>query len=252
MSRIEALWWVPVVAVLAMTALGLVAATGRPPGSARRFWVLGVAVAGIAAAALAAWQATAARAALGREAARLAETAARLDQLGKLLPEAPGGAIGGNPTATFDTVSDAIRSLNARIEDLQEQIRVARETYRNRRIDPETASQLVASLRGVGPYRAVVSTVPGDAEAFTYANQLVNLLREAGWDALGPETTTMFGTPSYPGITLFAPSGGGAARAVPALIEAFTRFNIPYRSGIPPREAIPDPGTVSLFVSGKS
>jgi hypothetical protein len=252
MSRIEALWWVPVVAVLAMTALGLVAATGRPPGSARRFWVLGVTVAGIAAAALAAWQATAVRAALGREAARLAETAARLDQLGKLLPEAPGGAIGGNPTATFDTVSDAIRSLNARIEDLQEQIRVAREAYRNRRIDPETASQLVASLRGVGPYRAVVSTVPGDAEAFTYANQLVNLLREAGWDALGPETTTMFGTPSYPGITLFAPSGGGAARAVPALIEAFTRCNIPYRSGIPPREAIPDPGTVSLFVSGKS
>ncbi len=252
MSGIEALWWVPVVAVLAMTVLGLVAATGRPPGSARRVWVLGITVAGIAAAALAAWQATAARAALGREAARLAETAARLDQLGKLLPEAPGGAIGGNPTATFDTVSDAIRSLNARIEDLQEQIRVAREAYRNRRIDPETASQLAASLRGVGPYRAVVSTVPGDAEAFTYANQLVNLLREAGWDALGPETTTMFGTPSYPGITLFAPSGGGAARAVPALIEAFTRFNIPYRSGIPPREAIPDPGTVSLFVSGKS
>ena len=225
---------------------------GRPPGSARQVWVLGIAVLGIAATALAAWQATAARSALGREAARLAEIAARLDQLGKLLPEAPGGATAGNPTATFDTVSDAIRSLNARIEDLQEQIRAARETYRNRRIDPETASQLAAYLRGVGPYRAVVSTVPGDTEAFTYANQLVNILREAGWDALGPETTTIFGTPSYPGITLFAPSGGGAARAVPALIEAFTRFNIPYRSGIPPREAIPDPGTVSLFVSGKS
>ena len=251
MSGIEALWWVPAIAVLAITVLGLIAASGRPPGSARQVWVLGIAVLGIAAAALAAWQARAARSALGREAARLAEIAARLDQLGKLLPEAPGGAAGGNPTATFDTVSDAIRSLNARIEDLQEQIRVARETYRHRRIDPETASQLAASLRGVGPYRAVVSTVPGDAEAFTYANQLVNILREAGWDALGPETTTMFGTPSYPGITLFAPSGA-AARAAPALIEAFTRFNIPYRSGIPPREAIPDPGTVSLFVSGKS
>jgi hypothetical protein len=251
MSGIEALWWVPAVAVLAMTVLGLIAATGRPPGPARRFWVLGLAVAGIAAVALAAWQATAARTALGRETARLAELGARLDQLGKLLPEVPGSAVGGNPTATFDTVSDAIRSLNARIEDLQEQIRVAQETYRNRRIDPETASQLAASLRGVGPYRAVVSTVPGDAEAFTYANQLVNILREAGWDALGPETTTMFGTPSYPGITLFAP-GGAAARAAPALIETFTRFNIPYRSGIPPREAIPDPGTVSLFVSGKS
>jgi hypothetical protein len=39
---------------------------------------------------------------------------------------------------------------------------------------------------------------------------------------------------------------------VTALIEAFNRFNIPYRSGIPPREAIPDPGSVALFVSGKS
>jgi hypothetical protein len=248
MSGIEALWWVPVAAVLAMTALGLIAARGRPPGSARRFWVLGLAIAGIAAVALTAWQAMAVRTALGREAARLAEIGNRLDQLGKLLPESPGG----NPTATFDTVSDAIRSLNARIEDLQEQIRAARETYRNRRIEPETASQLAASLRGLGPYRVVVSTVPGDVEAFTYANQIVNVLREAGWDALGPETTTMFGTPSYPGVTLFAPSGGAAATAVPALIEAFTRFNIPYRSGIPPREAIPDPTTVSLFVSGKS
>src|SRR5690349_14062886 len=104
MSGIEALWWVPAVAVLAVTVLGLAAATGRPPGSARRFWVLGLAVGGIAAAAFAAWQATAAHTALGREAARLAETAGRLDQLGKLLPEAPGGAVSGNPTATFDTV----------------------------------------------------------------------------------------------------------------------------------------------------
>jgi hypothetical protein len=93
--------------------------------------------------------------------------------------------------------------------------------------------------------------VPGDAEAFDYANQFVNILREAGWDAHGPETTTIFGTQSYSGVALFAP-GGGAAQGVNALISAFTKFNIPYRSGIPPREAIPDPATVSLFVSGKS
>lgn len=246
MIAIEALWWVPVVAVLAMTVLALLAAAGRPPGPARRGWVLGIVIAGIAAVALTAWRAASDHAALGREAARLAEIGNRLDRLGKLLPQAPGG----NPATTFDTVSDAIRSLNARIEELQEQIRAAREASRNRRIDPETASRLAAYLRGLGPYRVVASTVPGDAEAFSYANQFVNILREAGWDALGPETTTIFGTPSYPGVTLFAPSG--AAKAVTALIEAFTRFNIPYRSGIPPREAIPDPGTVSLFVSGKS
>ena len=251
MIEIEALWWVPVVAVLVMTALGLLAARGRPPGATRLAWVLVVILAGAAAIALTAWQETASRAALTRETARLAEIGARLDQLGKLLPQAPDGNTGGNPAAIFDTVSDAIRSLNARIEDLQEQIRAARETYRSRRIDPETASALAAYLRGLGPYRVVVSSVPGDAEAFTYANQLVNILREAGWDALGPETTTIFGTPSYPGVTLFPPSGG-APQAVNALIEGFTRFNIPFRSGIPPREAIPDPGTVSLFVSGKA
>ena len=167
-----------------------------------------------------------------------------------MLPQAR--AYGGNPTATFDTVSDAIRSLNARIEDLQEQIRAARETYRNRRIEPETASQLAAYLRGVGPYRGVVSTVPGDAEAFAYANQLVNILREAGWDALGPETTTIFGTPSYSGVTLFAPSGGGAARAVTALIEAFHPLQHPLSQRHPAARGDPRSGTVSLFVSGKS
>jgi hypothetical protein len=248
MIGIEALWWVPAVAVLAMTVLGLLAARGRPPGSARRAWLLGVLILGIAAIAVTAWQESASHAALGREAARLAEIGNRLDQLGKSLPQAPGG----NPTATFDTVSDAIHSLNARIEDLQEQIRAARESYRSRRIEPEAAAKLAAYLRGLGPARVVVSTVPGNAEAFTYANQLVNILREAGWDALGPETTTIFGTPAYAGVTLSAPGGGGAAKTVAALIDAFTRFNIPYRSGIPPREATPDPGTVSLFVSGKS
>lgn len=247
MSDIEALWWVPVAAVAMMTGLGLLAARGRPPHSMRRGWIFAVLVAGIAAVAVTAWQTVATHAALDREAARLAEIDARLDRLGKLLPQVPGGS----PAATFDTVPDALRALNARIANLQEQIRIAREAASGRRIDPETAAKLAAYLRGLGPYRAVVSSVPGDPEAFAYANQFVNILREAGWEALGPETTTIFGTPSYPGITLYAPGGGGA-KAVGALIDAFTRFNIPYRSGIPPRETVSDTGTVSLFVSGKS
>src|SRR4051794_25996985 len=123
MTRIEALWWLPVVAVLAMTGLGLLAATGRPPGAARQGWGLVIVIAGVAAVALTAWQEAANRAAPGREAARLAEVGNRLDRLGQLLPQAPdanaGGNTGGNPTAAYDTVSDAIQSLNARIEDLQ-------------------------------------------------------------------------------------------------------------------------------------
>jgi hypothetical protein len=252
MSGIEGLWWAPVAAVLAMTVLALLAATGRLSASTHRGWILGLVIVGVAAVPLTAWQGMAYHTALNREAARLAELGSRLDQLAKLLPPSPGGNGGGSPAATFDTVSDAIRSLNASIEDLQEQIKAARDAYRSRHIEPETASRLAAHLRGSSPYRVVVSSVPGDAEAFSYANQLVNILREAGWDALGPETTTIFGAPSYPGVTLFAPSGA-AIKAAATLTDGFARFNIPYRSGIPPRETIADPGgTLSLFVSGKS
>jgi hypothetical protein len=40
--------------------------------------------------------------------------------------------------------------------------------------------------------------------------------------------------------------------AARVLIDAFSRYNIPYQSGITPSDAIPDPATVELFVSRKS
>src|SRR4051794_37812977 len=99
MIGIEALWWVPVAAVVAMTALGLLAATRRTTGAARQGWVLGLLIAGIAATALTAWQEVANRAALGREAARLAEVGNRLDQLGTLLAQSSGANTVGNTEA---------------------------------------------------------------------------------------------------------------------------------------------------------
>ena len=157
MSGIEALWWVPVVAVTVMAVLGLLAARGRAPGAARRGWVLVLLIVGIAAVAVTVWQEAASRAALGREAARLAEIGNRLNQLGTLLPQSPGGNNGGNtggdPTTTFDTVSNAIRSLDARIAELQEQIPGgAGSVPRRRHIEPETrlpARRLSARARSV-------------------------------------------------------------------------------------------------------
>ena len=43
----------------------------------------------------------------------------------------------------------------------------------------------------------------------------------------------------------------GPPEASKLLIDAFTRFNIPYQSGITPSDAIPDPATVELFVGPK-
>ena len=35
------------------------------------------------------------------------------------------------------------------------------------------------------------------------------------------------------------------------LLDAFSRFNIPFQSGLTPSEAIPDPATTEIFVSHK-
>ena len=244
----QELWWLPIAAVLAVTMVGLAAARALAGETGRAGWVFGILIFGLAMTGLTIWQQVATRDLLLQEAAMLEELGSRLNQLGELLPEGPGTT----PEETFDTVSAAIRSLNARIADLQEQVRAMEQKYRTRNIDPATADKLAAYLQQSGPHRVVVSTVPDDIEAFAYANQIANILRDAGWDALGPETTTIFGTPETPAITLFARSAATAPQAVDTLMEAFTRFNIPHRSGIAPTDAIPDPATVALFVSRKS
>jgi hypothetical protein len=53
------------------------------------------------------------------------------------------------------------------------------------------------------------------------------------------------------GVRLFVHSGAVAPDAAKILIAAFTRFNIPFESGVTPSEAIPDPVTTELFVSHK-
>ncbi len=84
-----------------------------------------------------------------------------------------------------------------------------------------------------------------------YANQIANVLRAAGWEALGPETTTIFGEAPAMGITLYVRGADAPPEAARLLIDAFTRFNIPYQSGVASSDAIPDPATVELFVGRK-
>jgi hypothetical protein len=52
------------------------------------------------------------------------------------------------------------------------------------------------------------------------------------------------------GITLYV-RAGATPDAAKLLIDAFARFNIPYKSGVSPSDAIPDPATVELFVGPK-
>jgi hypothetical protein len=240
-------WWLPTGAVAAMTALGLVVVLWQPWRPARKCRALAVLLAGGLAIAASAWQQDASRAMLAGETARLDELRARLDEVGRLLPGGPGAT----PGETFDTVAAALAASNTRIKDLESQVHALQEKNRTRTIDPDTAAKAAEYLRQFGGHRVVVSCVPGDVEAYTYANQIANVLRASGWEALGPETTTIFGETAAMGVALYVRGGGAPPEAAKLVLDAFTRFNIPYRSGITPSEAIPDPATVELFVGHK-
>jgi hypothetical protein len=246
-----ALWWLPTAAVAAIAALGLVAMATQPWRPVRKYWLAALLVGGALAIGASAWQQHASRAALGLERARLGDVTARLDELGRLLEVEPDAA----PQPTFDAIAAAIVALNARTKDLEGQIDALKESSRTRTIDPNTAAKMAEHLRQfgspMGSRRVVVSCLPADVEAYRYANQIANVLRTSGWEALGPETTTIFGEAPAMGITLYVRGGVAPPEAVRLLIDAFTRFNIPYQSGVASNDAIPDPATVELFVGRK-
>lgn len=247
MNWAEALWWLPSAAAAAVAMVAVAAVAMQPPHSHKKYWMAAVLTAGLVAIAASGWQQATSRAAIAGEAGRLHELMARLDAVGKLLPAEPGAARDGG----FATVTAGIKALNAKIAALEDQVRDLKQQSRHRTIAADTVTKMTDFLRQAGPQRVVVSCAPDDVEAFDYANQIANVLRNAGWEALGPEKTTIFGEAPAMGVKLYVRSGATPPPAAETLIAAFTRFNIPYQSGVTPNDAIPDPATVELFVAPK-
>ena len=239
-------WWLPTATVAVLSALALFAMARQTWRPSRKYWIAALLLVSVVAIGATAWEQKTSRAALSQETARLADLAKRLDELGRLLETGPGTT----PDQAFDTVAAAIAALNAKIKDLESQIHALQEKSRTRTIDAETSAQMADYLRPFGNHRVVMSCLPDDLEAYRYANQIANALRAAGWEALGPETTTIFGEAPAMGVTLYVRSGA-APDTARLLLDAFTRFNIPYQSGIASNDAIPDPATVELFVGRK-
>jgi hypothetical protein len=240
-------WWLPTAAVTGFAALALFAMARQAWRPTKKYWIAALLVAGVIAVGASAWQQKISGAALSQETARLRDVATRLDELGRLLETGPNTT----PDQAFDTVAAAIAALNAKIKDLETQVHALQEKSRTRTIDADTSAQIADYLRPFGNHRAVVSCLPDDFEAYGYANQIANVLRAAGWEALGPETTTIFGEAPAMGVTLFVRNGAAPPDAARLLLDAFTRFNIPYQSGVASNDAIPDPATVELFVGKK-
>lgn len=221
---------------------------------AKGAWVLLVVLCSVGAVALLRWEQQASGAAAAdRLTSRLAaETAAlhglwsQWDELSKTLPPPSGEG----PASSFDNVDDALASLSAKVAVVKGQVAALKAGEAARSVDPATAAKIADYLRQYGSYRVVVSCVPSDVEAYAYANQLIDILKSAGWDASGPEQTANVVPGPAMGVTVLDrdPSAPDAAKI---LLDAFTQFDIPHAVGITADYAIPDSATVELFVAKK-
>ena len=222
-------FWLPTLFVVVVTALALTAAA-LPPGapSGRRLWMASILVFGCLAIAATVW--------LGRreaeETVALAGTSA--------MPQVPSAVL--NAPSTAD--------LTRRIKALEDHVKELEAGRRVRSITQTAADDLASYLKQSGTHRVIVSYIPDDMEAYQYANQLVNILRAANWEAQGPQPTKTFGDVRAPGINLYV-NGDNSSDTAKILLAGFAKFNIPYQSRVTPSGAIPDTETVELFVGSR-
>jgi hypothetical protein len=140
-----------------------------------------------------------------------------------------------------------VSKLTKEVETLQKRVRLLEEQKEVRVIPQDTAKNLAAYLAQFGSHRIVVSCAPDNTEAYQYADQLVNVLKAANWDAHGPEVTKIFGDVRAPGINIYVNQDDHSDTAK-ILLDGFAKFNIPYQARVTPTQAIPDIETVELFV----
>jgi hypothetical protein len=149
----------------------------------------------------------------------------------------------GRVTAEIDALSREAKTLRAKLANIERR-------EKGRVIGAQTAAQLIADLKQAGSHDVVVSCVRGDDEAYAYADQILNILKQAGWQASGPEPTVIFGDAADMAIGISAPEGTAVVGAK-ILMDAFTKFAIPYRTLVPPDAAVPSGSAVELFVGRK-
>jgi hypothetical protein len=214
--------WGPAALVVLVAALGLTVA-GSPPASrgTRRLWTAAIFVCGSLAVAGTVWQA---QDALHRKSAAMA-----------LLRQSEGASAGAALARAAPTAPP------------QDSVATARQPAPARAIAADTAGKLAAYLKKFGSHAVIVSAIPGDLEAYDYANRLANLLRTADWQVGGPEITRVFGDLHAVGVNLFA-NPKQLSDTTKILADAFEKFNIPYQPRVTPDGVVPDSDAVELFV----
>jgi TolA-binding protein len=222
----SALPWLSIVPILVLSAVA-VSLARRPPPVALRGRLLrfgGTILLGFLATAGAVWQA--------RE-----------------IGAAPQSPMGLPNTASAQTAQPAVPDLQLKIRSLENQVNQLEHITTMRTITPDIASQLADYLKQFGSHQVVVSCAPNDVEAYSYATDLIDVLKSANWDARGPEMTTIFGNVQAMAINVYdnaAPSGDTAK----ILLAGFAKFSIPFQTRVAPSQT-PSDAAVELFVGAQ-
>lgn len=213
-----------VVVVLFAVATAAVACLPGAGPALRRLRVLATAAVGLLAVAATFWQALEIVAI--REPTWVVATAAPLQ----------------SSVSSVPALRERIKSLEIRVDQLQHSTTM-------RTIGPDTTERLAEYLRGFGSRAVVVSCAPKDVEAYDYATQIVDVLKGAGWDARGPEVTTVFGDVRAVGVNVYDAAGAGSDTAK-ILLDGLAKFHIPFETRVVPGSVAID-GTVELFVGAQ-
>jgi hypothetical protein len=214
--------WLPVLLVVVLTALALTAAGSSPvSATSKRLWMTTILLSGSLAIAGSVWQTR------------------------KAVEDTP--ALAGTTMSPQPAKKARVPPITQPTIEPDDRVRQHEPSRQIRTIPPPIAGELSAYLQPFGGRRVIVSCIPDDLEAYQYANQIVNILKEAKWDAHGPQQTRAFGDFRTPRINIFVNSADRSDTAK-VLLEAFAKFNIPYQSRVTPSQAIPDAETIELFI----
>ena len=206
--------WLPALLTLILSAVAVAAAGRMPSGSAtKRLRIAGIALLGGLAVAATAWQ-----------------THIYSDRIS----------------------SEEVRyaAQTKQVQALEDQLDTLKQNTKRRTLSADTGAKLADYLRPFGSRQVMVSCSPGDIEAYHYATEIVNVLKLANWQVGGPETTTLLGDIKSMAINVYDNSDG-RSDTMKILLAGLAKFGIPYQSRVPPSEALPDNGTVELFIGTK-